>query len=192
MRYWRKAREVRTVAFAGVATVLALLLPFTVLTATPSPGGATVGLASVLALAIPVLTGWGISRGARAMEQRSVRPVAMLDLGLVLIAGIAVAASEVILRASGLSLVALIAARATVTYIGLLLVAVPLVGWGNASMAPVAYVVVVVIAGRGSDAEHPAVWAWIAGREDDAFSLIAALTTFAVGIVVYLVRARGD
>ena len=67
MRYWRKAREVRTVAFAGVATVLALLLPFTVLTATPSPGGATVGLAAVLALAIPVLTGWGIARGDRGV-----------------------------------------------------------------------------------------------------------------------------
>jgi hypothetical protein len=192
MKYWRKAREVRCVVFAGMATVLALLLPFTVLTATPSPGGATVGLAAVLALAIPVMTGWGISRGDRAMEQRSVRPVAMLDLGLVLTAGIAVAAIEVTVRASGVSPAGLIAARATVTYIGLLLAAVPLVGWGNASMAPVAYFVAVVIAGRGSDADHPALWAWIAGGEDDAFSLIAALATLGAGIVVYLVRGRGD
>jgi hypothetical protein len=192
MSYRRKAREVRTVVLAGIATILALLLPFTVLTATPSPGGATVGLAALLALGVPVLIGWGISRGDTAMEQRSVRPVAMLDLGLILTAAITVAAASVTLRVSGASPAGLIAARAIVTYVGLLLAAVPVVSWANASFVPVAYLVGVVVAGRGDDAEHPAVWAWIASREDDAFALVAALATLAAGIVIYLVWGRGD
>ncbi len=190
MKYWRKARLLGALLFGAMATIVALLLPITVLTATPSPGGATVGLATVLALAVPVIAGWSISRGDCAMEQRSVRPVAMLDLGLVLIAAITVATGAAALRAADLSPVGLIAARATVTYTGLMLAAVGFVGWANASMAPVVYFVAVVIAGRGSDVEHPAIWAWIAAREDATFSLAAALVTLATGIIVFLRTAR--
>lgn len=192
MRYWRQARQVRTVVLAGVATVLALLFPFTVLSATPSPGGATVGLSTLVSLGIPVLTGWGVSRGDRVMEQRSVRPVALLDIGLTLAACLGVAVVEVMLRASGASPAGLIAARATVTYAGLMLAAVPLVGSGNASMLPVAYLIAVVIVGGGGDVDHPATWAWIAAREDDAGSAIAALASLAVGTGAYLVHLRSE
>lgn len=190
MRYWRQARAVRLVVFVGIATVLALLAPFSNLTATPSPGGATIGLAAVLALALPVVTGWGISRGDERMEQRSVRPVALLDLGLVLSVGLGLAAMEIALRGLGIAPAGLIAARAAVTYVGLLVVSAPLVGWGQASMVPVAYLGAVLIGGRGTDVDHPTFWAWIAAVEDDPLSWIAALAMLCMGIIVFLWRGR--
>lgn len=190
MRYWRQARAVRLVALVGTATILALLAPFSSLTATPTPGGATIGLATILALASPVVMGWGISRSDERMEQRSVRPVAFLDLGLVLAFGLGLAAIEMALRGLGIAPAGLIAARATVTYVGLLVVSVPIVGWGQSSMVPVAYLVAVLIGGRGSDVDHPTFWAWIAAVEDDPLSWIVALAMLSIGTIVYLWRGR--
>lgn len=186
MRYWFQARAVPTLVLACAASTLALLLPFTVLSATPSPRGATIGLAAVIALGIPVLTGWSVSRGDPGIEQRSVRPIGQLDLALFLGLGVGVAILAALLQLAGMAPVGFIAARATITYVGLLLAAVPVIGWERASIVPVAYVVAALIFGGGSDVDHPAAWAWIASLEDDLFSTTACLTVLALGILLYL------
>lgn len=186
MRYWFQARAVPTLVLACAASTLALLLPFTVLAATPSPGGATIGVAAVIGLGIPVLTGWSVSRGDPGIEQRSVRPIAQLDLALFLGLGLGVATLAAILQLAGLAPVGFVAARATVTYVGLLLAAVPVIGWERASILPVAYVVAALIFGGGSDVDHPAAWAWIASLENDQLSIVASLTALATGTFLYV------
>jgi len=189
MNYWLKVRAIPTIALAAATTILALVLPFSALTATPSPGGATVALALVFALAMPVLQGWGVSRGDRTIERRSVRPVAILDLGLILAFTLLVTVAEMTLRAHGESPSGLVAARATVTYAGLLLASATLFGWRNAWSGPVVYFLAVVVGGRGSDIGHPAFWAWIAAAEDDALSWAVSIAVIWVGVVLYVVAS---
>ena len=191
MRYWRQVRQLRAIVAVSAVTVLALLFPVTVLTATPSPGGATVGLAALLALGLPVLMGWGVSRGDPDLEQRSLRPVALLDLGLILLVGAGASVVEFTLWVGGAAPAGLIAARATLTYIGLMLAAVPRTGYGNASLLPVVYFMAVVIVGGGGDVAHPALWAWIAAPDEDPVALVLALTSLTVGVLVYLLEERG-
>jgi hypothetical protein len=185
VRYWRQSRQVRIVVLAIGATCLGLVLPFTVLKATPSPGGATVGLAVVLALGVPVLVGWAVSRGDRLMELWSVRPIAMLDFAMMLGAGVILVAVETALWWWGTAPAGLLAARATLTYFGLLLAAMPRLGPKLASMAPTTYVIAVVLAGRGTDVDHPAPWAWVAALDDEPIAMIAAVGAFVLGALIY-------
>lgn len=186
MSLWLKARAVPTIGLTAVGSLVALLLPFSTLTATPSPGGATIGLAVLLALAMPVVLGWGMARSDRDLEVLSTRPVALLDFALVLAAGVGVAAIDVLLRATLATPTGLIAGRAAATYVGLLLCAVPVVGWRNASTLPLTYFVAVAIAGRGTDAAHPAMWAWIASPEEEPMAMTAALLALIAGAATYL------
>lgn len=186
MTLWLKARAVPTVAATFAGSLVVLLLPFTTLSATPSPGGATIGLAILLALAMPVVLGWGMARSDRDLELLGTRPVALLDFALVLAAGVGVAAIDVLLRATLAVPAGLIAGRATATYVGLLLAAVPAVGWRDASTLPVCYFVAVAIAGRGTDSAHPAMWAWIAAPEEEPMAITFALLTLIGGAATYL------
>lgn len=191
MRLWLKARAVPTVGLTAAGSLVALLLPVSALTATPSPGGATIGLAVLLALAMPVVLGWGMARSDRDLEVLSTRPVALLDFALVLAAGVGVAAIDVLLRATLSAPAGLVAGRAAATYVGLLLAAVPAVGWRNASTLPLTYFVAVVIAGRGTDAAHPAIWAWIASPEEEPVAMTAALLTLMGGAATHLRYRNG-
>lgn len=186
MSLWLKARAVPTIGLTAVGSLVALLLPFSTLSATPSPGGAAIALALLLALAVPVVLGWGMAQSDRDLEALSIRPVALLDFALVLTAGVGVAAVDVLLRATLATPAGLIAGRAAATYVGLLLGAVPLVGWRNASTLPLIYFVAVAVAGRGTDAAHPAAWAWIASPEEEPMAMIAALLTLTAGAATYL------
>lgn len=186
MRLWLKARAVPTVGATAAGSLVVLLLPFTMLSATPSPGGATIGLAVLLALAMPVVLGWGMARSDRNLELLGTRPVALLDFALVLAAGVGVAAIDVLLRATLAAPAGLIAGRAAATYVGLLLAAVPAIGWRNASTLPLTYFLAVAIAGGGTDAAHPAIWAWIASPEEDPVAMTAALLTLIAGAATYL------
>jgi hypothetical protein len=119
------------------------------------------------------------------MERWSVRPIVTLDFALIVGAGTLLAAIEATLWWAGLAPAGLLAARATLTYFGLLLAAMPAVGAANASIAPATYVIAVVVVGRGSDVDHPAPWAWVAAIDGEPLALIAAVGTFALGALLY-------
>jgi hypothetical protein len=188
---WLKARAVPAVIATAAASLLVLILPFSTLSGTPSPAGATVALAVLLGLAMPVVLGWGMARSDRLLETASTRPIAVLDISLVLGAGLGVAVADVVLRVAGIAPAGSIAGRATATFIGFVLASVPVIGWRNASTVPVIYFVAVVVAGRGTDVAHPAPWAWIASPDGDVWAMTAAVVTLLVGTVIYL-RTRGS
>src|SRR4051794_39470510 len=131
MTWWRNARAINLLLLISILTVLLLVFPVSALTATPSPGGATLALAAMAALALPASLGWAISRGDEELERRAVRPVAAADLGLVVALVLGVAAIEVVLQATGLAAAGLVAARAAFTYTGMMLVAASFAGWRN-------------------------------------------------------------
>ena len=195
MRWWRKARAIRLLVLVSMLTVLLLVFPVSALTATPSPGGATLALAAMAALALPVSLGWAISRGDGELERRAVRPVASADLGLVLAFVVGVAAMEVVLQAAGLAAAGLVAARAALTYTGMMLAAASFGGWRNAAIVPAVYFTLVLVIGGGSDVENPAVWAWIGAPDTNSAAMAAAAATFLIGVTAnarWALRQAGD
>ena len=184
MRWWRKARAIRLLILVSMLTVLLLTFSFSALTATPSPGGATLALAALAALALPVSLGWAISRGDRELEQRAVRPIAWADLGLILTLVLGVAATEVVLYAAGITPPGLVAARAVLTYTGMMLAAASFTGWRSAAIVPVVYFTVVLVIGGGSDVENPAPWAWIGAPDASSVAMTAAVATFLIGVTM--------
>lgn len=186
MTWWRKAHAIELLILLSILTVLLLVLPVSALSATPSPGGATLALAALTALALPAAIGWAISRGDPELERRSVRPTAAGDLGLVLALVGGVVAIEVVLHAAGLAPAGLVAARATMTYAGLMLAAASFQGWRSAAIAPAVYFTLVLVIGGGSDVEHPAAWAWIGAPQSDPIAMGAAVATLSFGVIAYL------
>jgi hypothetical protein len=186
MRWWRKTRAIDLLILVSILTILLLVLPISALTATPSPGGATLALAAMTALALPVSLGWAISRGDAELEHRAARPVASRDLGLVLALVVGVVTIEVVLHEAGLAYAGIVAARAAVTYTGMMLVAMPAVGWRNAAIVPAIYLTLVLVVGGGSDVENPAGWAWIAAMDTDSPAMGAAVATFLIGLIAHL------
>lgn len=194
MSLWAKVRGLPIIGLTMVGTLLALVLPFSVAAATPSPAGATLAAACFLALIVPVAVGWGCARGDLQLEGVSSQPVRTLDLVLALGAVGIVATLALALERLGVAPAGVIAARAAITYLGLLLVATPL-GWRNATLTPAIYLLAVAVVGGGSDIYHPAPWAWIAALPDDAASWILTGATAGIGLIAYLVvprRRMGD
>ncbi len=183
MNLWLKARALRAVAVTALLSVLLVTLPATGLTATPSPGGATVAIAIALSLGLPVAIGWAMARGDEVAERISNRCVAVLDFGAVVGVTASTAIAEAGLGLAGLSGSGVVAATALLTFTGLLLLAQPFVGWRLAGAAPTVYFVAVVIAGRGDDAANPAPWAWVAAPAGVG-PAGAALATLGLGAFV--------
>jgi hypothetical protein len=176
-----RARAVRALVLVSVALLAALVLPFTELRATPSPAGATLALAVLIALAEPIVLGWAMSRGDHGAERVSPRAIWFFDLMLVLGFGLGVILVALGLRLIGIAPAGGIAARALATFLGAMLIAHTLGGWRMASVAPVVVFIAVVIAGRGVDIDHPAPWAWIAAPEGDVGASIMSVVALVVG-----------
>lgn len=183
MTLWRKARALHLLLLIAILTVLLLVLPVSALTATPSPSGATLALAAMAALGLPASLAWALSRGDERLERRAVRRVAFADLGLVLGLVVGVAALEVVLGAAGLAPAGLVAARAVLTYTGMILAAASFGEWRNAAIAPAIYFTFVLVVGGGSDVENPAAWAWIGAPATDAAAMAAAGATLLLGVI---------
>jgi hypothetical protein len=183
---WAKVRGLPIIGAAAVVTLAALVLPVSVVAATPSPAGATLAAACLLALAVPVAVGWGCARGDALLEAVSTQPVRVLDLifavaAVGLTAGVAVLLERVEVAPAGA-----IAARAELTYLGLLLLATPL-GWRNATLAPAVYLLGVAVIGGGADIVHPASWAWIAAPQQDETSWRLTAAVLGVGLLAFLI-----
>ena len=190
MSLYLKVRAVRLVALVAAAVVLLLAWPGSSLAATPSPTGATMMAGVFLAIAVPAATGWGCARGDERAEGTGVRRIALADLatagiacGLVVVAGAA-------LHAVGIADAGLVAARATLVYLGLMLLAVPFWRWRLAPVTPSLFLLAVAVFGRGEDIEHPARWAFIAAQGDDPLSWLMTAAVVAAGVAAYLVVPR--
>jgi hypothetical protein len=180
-----------TVIAAVVAAVVALLAwPGSSLSATPSPTGAAMMAGAFLAIAVPAAVGWGCARGDARLEFAGVRGIAWADLALAVGASAAVVLVAVVLHTAGLANAGIVAARATLTYLGFLLLAVPFVGWRLAPVAPALFLLAVAAFGRGEDIAHPARWAWIAADGTDPVSWTLTAVVLVAGVVAYVAVPR--
>jgi hypothetical protein len=188
MTLWLRTRAIWALLFVTVATLAAIVLPVSEMRATPSPAGATLALAILVALIEPIVLGWAMTRGDQHAERISPRPLWLWDLSLVLGLGLIVTLAAFGLRVAGVAPAGGIAARAMATFLGTLLIAQPIAGWRTASLAPVILFVAVVIVGRGDDIDHPAPWAWIAAPEANGGAWLTSLICLGVGTVIAVVR----
>jgi hypothetical protein len=176
---------------AVVAAVVALLeWPGSSLSATPSPTGATMMTGAFLAIAVPAVIGWGCARGDSRLEATGVRGIALADLALAVAASAVVVLVAVVLHWAGLAQGGLVAARATLTFLGFLLLVVPFFGWRLAPVAPALFLLAVAAFGRGEDIEHAARWAWIAADGSDPVSWAISGAVLLAGIVAYIAGPR--
>jgi len=176
---------------AVVAAVVALLAwPGSSLSATPSPTGATMMAGAFLAIAVPAVIGWGCARGDGRLEATGVRGITWADLALAVAASASVVLVAVVLHWAGLAQAGLVAARATLTFLGFLLLAVPFVGWRLAPVAPALFLLAVAAFGRGEDIVHAARWAWIAADGADPVSWSLTVAALFAGIVAYIAVPR--
>lgn len=190
MSLYLRVRAARAVALVAACVVLLLTLPGASVDATPSPTGATMMAGVFLAIAVPAVVGWGCARGDGRLEQSGVRPLVAGDLAFAAAACGLVAALGAALHAAGLADAGLAAARATLVYLGLALLAVPFWGWRLAPVLPALFLLAVAVFGRGEDIEHPARWAFIAARGDDSASWLLTGIVLMVGVAAYSVLPR--
>jgi hypothetical protein len=180
-----------SVIAAVVAAVVALLAwPGSSVAATPSPTGATMMAGAFVAIAVPAVIGWGCARGDGRLEATGVRGIALADLALAMAASAVVVVVAVALEGAGLAQAGLVAARATLTYLGFLLLAVPFVGWRLAPVAPALFLLAVAAFGRGEDIVHAARWAWIAADGADPVSWGLTAVVLVAGTTVYFAMPR--
>jgi hypothetical protein len=177
---------------AAVAAVVVALLawPGSSVEATPSPTGATMMAGVFLAIAVPAAIGWGCARGDDRLEATGVRAIVWADLALAVVASAAVALVGGALHEAGMADAGIAAARATLTYLGLLLLAVPFVGWRLAPVAPALLLLAVAAFGRGEDIAHPAPWAWLAADGADPASWMLTAIVLVAGLAAYVALPR--
>lgn len=185
MKLWAQVRGMPIIFGSIVASLLALVLPVSAAAATPSPAGATLAAACLVALIVPIAVGWGCSRADRQLESVSIRPVRLLDFLLAVASVGLVAILALLLALLGMAAAGGIAARASLMFLGLLLAFAPF-GWHLATLSPTLYVLAVAVAGRGEDILHPAPWAWIAAPVGDGLSWVLSVLVLAVGILLYV------
>ena len=190
MTLYLRVRGASVIAAVVAAVVALLAWPGSSLAATPSPTGATMMAGAFLAIAVPAVIGWGCARGDSRLEGTGVRGIARADLALAGLASAVVVLVAVVLHWAGLAQAGLVAARATLTYLGFLLLAVPFVGWRLAPVAPALFLLAVAAFGRGEDILHPARWAWLAADGADPVSWTLTAVVLVVGIVAYIAVPR--
>ena len=190
MRLYLRVRGVSVIAAVAAVVVVLLAWPGSSVQATPSPTGATMAAGVFLAIAVPAAVGWGCARGDGRIEAVGVRPVSWADLALAVVATAVVGLVAVALHAAGMADAGVVAARAALTYLGFLLLAVAFVGWRLAPVAPALFLLAVAVFGRGEDIEHPARWAWIAAEGSDPASWALTALVVAAGVAAYAAIPR--
>ncbi len=190
MSLYLRVRGASVIAAVAAAVVALLAWPGSSLSATPSPTGATMMAGAFLAITVPAVIGWGCARGDSRLEATGVRGIALADLALAVAASAVVVLVAVVLHWAGLAQAGLVAARATLTYLGFLLFAVPFVGWRLAPVAPSLFLLAVAAFGRGEDFFHAARWAWIAAEETDPVSWTLTSVVLVAGIAIYIAAPR--
>ena len=190
MSLYLRVRGVPVIA-AVMAVVVALLAwPGSSMGATPSPTGATMMAGAFLAIAVPAVVGWGCARGEGLLESTGVRPIARGDLAIAVLATAVVALVAVLLHAAGMANAGVVAARATLTYLGFLLLGAAFAGWRLAPVVPALFLLSVAVFGRGEDIAHPARWAWIAAEGADSVSWALTALVVVAGVLAYLTVSR--
>jgi hypothetical protein len=190
VRLYLRVRGVSVIASVAAVVVVLLAWPGSSVQATPSPAGATMAAGVFLAIAVPAAIGWGCARGDDRLEATGVRAIAWADLALAVVASAAVALVTGALHEAGMAEAGIPAARATLTYLGLLLLAVPFTGWRLAPVAPSLLLLAVAAFGGGEDIAHPARWAWIAADGADPVSWTLTAVVLVAGIVAYIAGPR--
>lgn len=186
MSLWWKSRAWSTVALVMGVCLTLMVTPVSQIATVPSPAGAAVIGAVLLALPIPITLAWACQRGDPRLERASQRPLRWMDLGLVA-GGSAVFGGAILsLSVAGVSTAGPSAVRALMTFLGLTLGVRAILGWEKAALAPALYFAAVALLGRGEDVARPAAWAFIAGADVNPSTWIAAAMVLLIGAVMYV------
>lgn len=191
MRIFLKVRRSLPISLVIVLSVLLLVPAGT--TSLPVPEFASgAGLGLPLALFIPVVIAialvYGLSAGDPQLEAVAARPLQIIDAAFsALVACATLAMYSLVWLAFGnaWSTYPLAAGRNATGYIGLALLARPLVGSRLAGLLPVAVAIGVAVIGSHADGT-PRWWAWPLAEARDAFSWLAAFSLLLLGLAATL------
>lgn len=184
MRLFLKSRDVSTLALAVAATILLVWWPGSAALADASPMGAPAAIAVLVGALVPSIAARGCSRRDDHLEACTTRPVVLYDVLLILATMASCLVPILLLTQLGLAQEGVRAARSLVTSTGILLATGAVGNWTLASITPLTYLVLVLVAGRGPDDAHPAPWAWIAAPAGDPQALALAVASVVVGLAM--------
>ncbi|MBU7596401.1 hypothetical protein JGS22_001780 [Streptomyces sp. P38-E01] len=193
MLWWSTARQLHTVLAGGVAAFLLLLLLFQESTAQlPSFFASSASVVLILAAPVPLCAALMLCLESRlpSAEDTGVRPIRLLDTGVVL----AALASALFLSLTvGMLLDSspvLEAGRNSVFLVGLMLCVRPLAG-SRAVMVPVCWIVVVALMGYDRFGHaHP--WTVLPRPLTDVYALAITTFTLVAGLALQTYAARHE
>ncbi|MGH7487394.1 MAG: hypothetical protein ACREMY_17600 [bacterium] len=168
---------------------LLLVTPLAPMQAMPSPAGASVAVACLVGLIVPVAVAAGCARSDSWLESVGTRPTRLFDYLLLMGAVAGVAGLALLEQSVGFAAIGRVFARAGLAYAGLLLIGRALGAWRLAALLPASYLTLVAVAGRGNDVLHPAWWAWIASDAGDTSSWLLTTSCVGLGTVLYWRRS---
>jgi hypothetical protein len=189
MSLWLAVRRVAWCVITALVVTAIIVAIGGVAVPVPSLGAfedAAWPISLIAPVAIAIVLAWSLGAGEPRLEAIAARPVAEMDLALV------------VFLAGGMALLALAAgflgwidlageaARNTFGYVGLMLVGRWLLGGEVSAVIPVGYIVLAAFFG-GPTASSSAWWAWLVKPADDSLSWTLALGLFAAGSALNLV-----
>lgn len=191
MIWYRRSRMFATTWLVSLVSVAIALVASEVVIPLPNLVSVLfvpVALSLLLPLAPVVSFGYGLARAQTSLDRAAVRPIAFYDLvaagALVVFAGVLVCAIGDTRWSLGGAFL-----RNLVGFIGLLLVAIPVLGTRLAGLAPVAAVLASAMFGTGPN-QMARWWAWPIGAPDSTSAAVGALVTVLVGVLAYASTAN--
>lgn len=187
---WLRVRRAKAIVIALAGFASLTLLAGDVALAMP-PLLASYGLSVPVVLLGPLLisavVGWGVTSGESRLEQVSSRPIPLFDVVLAVGAAAVACGFGVVIGVLAASPYAGAAGRNALGYVGLLMVAAPMVGIRAGSTVPPIVVIVAALVG-GDPSGHPRWWVWPLMPVGDAFAWISVLSVLVLGIVMTVRR----
>lgn len=183
---WLRVRRAKAIVVAlGGFAVLTLLAGDVALAMPPllASYGLSVPVVLLGPLSISTAVAWGLTSGDARLEQVSTRPILLFDVLLTVGPAVLACMFGLVVGVLAASPYAGAAGRNALGYVGLLMVATPLVGARAGSLvAPFVVMVVALIGGDSSG--HPRWWVWPLMPAGDAFAWIAVLSALLLGIAM--------
>jgi len=189
---WLKAHRVAAVLAAILA--MALALTFIGDLAIPMPGlfvvhGLAVPIALLAPLTLSTAIGFGLSGGDPVTESVAVRRVALIETTFGVAAALLAGGGMALLGATGVSDLGIASGRNALGYVGLLLLAAPVVGRPAAPLIPAGLALFCAFFG-GDNVGDPQWWAWMLRASDDARAMLIAMVLLFAGTVAF--HSRGS
>ena len=188
MRLWLRVRRLRVLLTTIAGLVATVVLAGGIQLPVPNLlGGARLGvpLGLLVPLAAPIVIAWGLSSGDSRLEGVASRPMRLFDTAFAVGgAGLTLAACLLAYAGFGTS-VAAAAGRATLGYVGLMLIGRSIIGPMAAPLIPTGFAVFTALFGLGA-MRRPRPWAWPLHDVGDPAAWAVAMGILVVGTLAGL------